>query len=283
MAALQVIPELEAAIDQQPVDEVLVALPREKYNDLIETIVGLCEEQGIMVRVETATFNLKVARWQSDELDGKPFVTIQSGPSNGWRLIAKRLIDTCISAVFLLGAAPLLVTVVLLIKLDSPGPVFFQQERVGLNRRRFKLFKFRTMTDRADELQPGLEHLNEADGPVFKIKEDPRITRIGKFLRRFSIDELPQLLNVLKGDMSLVGPRPLPVRDVERIHAQWHKRCFSMKPGLTCLWQVSGRSEVSFDDWVTMDLKYIDKWSLALDAKILLQTVPVVLKGSGAY
>src|SRR5439155_25049058 len=202
---------------------------------------------------------------------------------NGWRLIAKRLIDTCISAVCLLGAAPLFAIVVLSIKLDSPGPVFFQQEGVGLNRGRFTLFKFRTMTDRAAELQSSLELLNEADGPVFKIKGDPRITRIGKFLRRFSIDELPQLLNVLKGDMSLVGPRPLPVRDVERFHAQWHKRRFSMKPGLTCLWQVSGRSEVSFDDWAVMDLEYIDKWSLALDAKILLQTVPAVLKGSGAY
>jgi len=139
------------------------------------------------------------------------------------------------------------------------------------------------MTDGADELQHRLEHLNEADGPVFKIRNDPRITRTGKFLRRFSIDELPQLFNVFKGDMSLVGPRPLPVRDVERINARWHKRRFSMKPGVTCLWQVNGRSDVSFDDWVVMDLEYIDKWSLALDLRILLQTVPTVLKGSGAY
>ena len=139
------------------------------------------------------------------------------------------------------------------------------------------------MAERAEELQHNLEHLNEAGGPVFKIKNDPRVTRIGRFLRRFSIDELPQLFNVFRGDMSLVGPRPLPLRDVERIHTQWHKRRFSMKPGITCLWQVNGRSDVSFDDWVVMDLEYIDKWSLALDIRILLRTVPTVLKGSGAY
>jgi exopolysaccharide biosynthesis polyprenyl glycosylphosphotransferase len=283
MIGSQLISELEAIIDQQPVDEVFVALPREKYNHLIEAIVGLCEEQGIIVRVQTAIFNLKIAKCQADELDGRPFVTIQSGPSNGWHLIVKRLIDVCGSAALLLAMAPIFVIVALLIKLDSPGPIFFTQIRVGFNRRRFRLFKFRTMIHKADELQRELEQLNEANGPVFKIRHDPRLTRIGKFLRRFSIDELPQLLNVSRGDMSLVGPRPLPVRDVERINTHWHKRRFSMKPGVTCLWQVNGRSEVSFDDWVVMDLEYIDKWSLGLDIRILLQTVPTVLKGSGAY
>ena len=283
MVERQLISELQALIDREPVDEVLIALPREKYSHLVESIVGLCEEQGIIVRVQTAMFNLKIARWQSDELDGRPFVTIQSGPSSRWNLIAKRLIDVCGSAVLLVGMAPILAIVALLIKLGSPGPVVFSQDRVGLNRRRFRLYKFRTMTDGADELQHRLEDLNEADGPVFKIRNDPRITRVGKFLRRFSIDELPQLFNVFKGDMSLVGPRPLPVRDVERINARWHKRRFSMKPGVTCLWQVNGRSDVSFDDWAVMDLEYIDKWSLALDLRILLQTVPTVLKGSGAY
>jgi lipopolysaccharide/colanic/teichoic acid biosynthesis glycosyltransferase len=159
----------------------------------------------------------------------------------------------------------------------------FTQQRVGLNKRRFTLFKFRTMTAGADQQQPLLEGLNEAEGPVFKIKDDPRITRIGRFLRRYSIDELPQLFNVFKGEMSLVGPRPLPVRDVERIDARWHKRRLSVKPGVTCLWQVNGRSNVSFDYWVRMDLEYIDKWSLGLDLKILMKTIPAVLKGSGAY
>ena len=180
-------------------------------------------------------FQLRFARWHVDLLDGMPMVTIRSGPPDGWQLMAKRLIDICGSAMLLLLACPLLLMVAILIKLDSPGPVFFSQERVGLNRRRFKLIKFRTMVDGADRQQQLLEYLNEADGPVFKIKDDPRITRVGKYLRRFSIDELPQLFNVLKGEMSLVGPRPLPVRDVERIAVQWHKRRLSMKPGVTCL------------------------------------------------
>jgi lipopolysaccharide/colanic/teichoic acid biosynthesis glycosyltransferase len=171
----------------------------------------------------------------------------------------------------------------LLIRLDSPGPIFFYQERVGLNKRRFRLVKFRTMFDGANQQQQQLEHLNEADGPVFKIRSDPRVTRLGKLLRRYSIDELPQLFNVLKQDMSLVGPRPLPVRDVERIDKQGHKRRFSVKPGITCLWQVNGRSDVSFDHWVRLDLEYIDSWSLGLDMRILLKTIPAVVKGSGAY
>jgi len=283
MVKAQLMSELEAVIDGQPVDEVFIALPRAKYNHLIETIVSVCEEQGIIVRVQTAPFALKVARWRPDELDGKPFVTIQSGPSNVWHLATKRLIDLFGSTVLLLGLLPVLLIVALLIKLDSTGPVFFTQDRVGLNRRRFRLFKFRTMSERAEELQPDLEHLNEAHGPVFKIRNDPRLTRLGRFLRQFSIDELPQLFNVLRGEMSLVGPRPLPLRDLKRINSQWHKRRFSMKPGVTCLWQINGRSDVSFDDWVVMDLEYIDKWSLGLDIKILLRTIPTVLKGSGAY
>jgi exopolysaccharide biosynthesis polyprenyl glycosylphosphotransferase len=283
MSEALVISELESVIAREPVDEVFITLPRDKYGRLVEEIVRVCEEQGIIVRVQTELFKLKIARWHVDELDGMPIVTIQSGPPDGWQLVAKSLIDLCGSAILLLATAPVFVIVALLIKLDSPGPVFFKQERVGLNKRRFQLFKFRTMIDGADKQQPMLERLNEACGPVFKIKDDPRITRIGKFLRRFSIDELPQLVNVVRGEMSLVGPRPLPVRDIDRIDAQWHKRRLSVKPGVTCLWQVNGRSDVSFDHWVRMDLEYIDNWSLGLDLKILIKTIPAVLKGSGAY
>lgn len=283
MAESSVISELESVIASEPVDEVFIALPRDEYAPLVEEIVHLCEEQGIIVRLQTELFKLRIARWQVDELDGIPIVTIRSGPPDGWQLLAKRLIDICGSAFLLLAMAPLLMIVTVLIKLDSPGSVFYKQERVGLNKRRFRVFKFRTMVDGAEKQQPILERLNEAAGPVFKIKADPRITRIGKFLRRFSIDELPQLFNVLRGEMSLVGPRPLPVRDIERIDAQWHKRRLSVKPGVTCLWQVNGRSDVSFDHWVRMDLEYIDKWSLGLDMKILVKTIPAVLKGSGAY
>jgi exopolysaccharide biosynthesis polyprenyl glycosylphosphotransferase len=278
-----IVEQLNSMIADQPVDEVLVALPIDRYGSLVETIVRQCEEQGIIVRVRTDMSHLQVARSYVDELEGVPVMTIQSGPQDGWALVAKRLIDIVGSAVLLLALAPLFVIITLLIKFDSAGPILFAQERVGYNKRRFKVLKFRTMVVTAEKQQHALEQLNEVEGPVFKIKKDPRVTRIGAFLRRFSIDELPQLVNVLKGDMSLVGPRPLPVRDVERIDAQWHKRRFSIKPGITCLWQVNGRSNIGFNEWVRMDLDYIDKWSLGLDLLILIKTIPAVFKGPGAY
>jgi exopolysaccharide biosynthesis polyprenyl glycosylphosphotransferase len=278
-----IVSELNSVIAHHSIDEVLVALPMDKYRPLVETIVRHCEEQGIIVRIQTEMFKLQVARSYVDDLQGVPVVTIQSGPADGWQLAMKRLIDIVGSAALLIALAPLFAVVTLLIRLDSPGPVFFAQERVGLNKRRFRILKFRTMVEGSDQQQHMLEHLNEAEGPVFKIKNDPRVTRLGRFLRRFSIDELPQLVNVLKGDMSLVGPRPLPVRDVERIDIRWHKRRFSIKPGITCLWQVNGRSNIGFNEWVRMDLDYIDKWSLALDLLILMKTIPVVFRGPGAY
>jgi exopolysaccharide biosynthesis polyprenyl glycosylphosphotransferase len=275
--------QVNSVLSNQPIDEVLVALPMDKYGPLVESIIRRCEEQGIIVRVRTHLSNLNVARSYVDDLEGVPVMTIQSGPQDGWQLVMKRVIDIVGSAVLLLALAPLFGVVMLLIRLDSPGPIFFAQERVGYNKRRFRMLKFRTMKTGSDQQQCMLEQLNEAEGPVFKIKKDPRITWIGKFLRRFSIDELPQLINVLAGSMSLVGPRPLPVRDVERIDLQWHKRRFSIKPGITCLWQVNGRSNIGFNDWVRMDLDYIDKWSLGLDLKILMKTIPAVFRGPGAY
>jgi exopolysaccharide biosynthesis polyprenyl glycosylphosphotransferase len=283
MPESRIIDQLHSVIADHPIDEVLVALPLDKYGPLVETIVRHCEEQGIIVRLRTEMSQLQVARSYVDDLYGVPILTIQTGPADGWQLVAKRSIDVAVSAALLLALAPLFAVVTLLIKLDSPGSVFFAQERIGYNKRRFRMLKFRTMVLKADQQQDVLEHLNEAAGPVFKIKNDPRVTRIGKFLRQFSIDELPQLLNVFKGDMSLVGPRPLPVRDVERIAVQWHKRRFSIKPGITCLWQVNGRSNIAFDEWVRMDLEYIDQWSLGLDIKILIKTIPAVFRGSGAY
>jgi exopolysaccharide biosynthesis polyprenyl glycosylphosphotransferase len=278
-----IIEQLNSIMANTTVDEVLVSLPIDKYGPLVQAIVNQCEEQGIIVRVRTEMSTLRIARSYVDDLHGVPVVTIQSGPQDGWQLVSKRLIDIMTSTALLVLLAPLLIAVVLLIKWDSPGPVLFGQERVGFNKRRFRMLKFRTMIEGSDQQQRALEHLNEAEGPVFKIKNDPRITRIGAFLRRFSIDELPQLVNVLKGEMSLVGPRPLPVRDVERIDIQWHKRRFSIKPGITCLWQVNGRSNIGFNEWVRMDLDYIDKWSLGLDLLILVKTIPAVLRGPGAY
>ncbi len=278
-----VVEQLNSILADQTVDEVLVALPMDKYGSLVEAIVHQCEEQGIIVRLRTEMSTLQVAHSYIDQLEGLAVLTIQSGPLDSWRLVVKRLIDIVVSAGVLIALSPFLVVVSLLIKLESSGPIFFTQERVGYNKRRFKILKFRTMVAGSDQQQDALEHLNEADGPVFKIRNDPRITRVGKFLRRFSIDELPQLVNVFRGDMSLVGPRPLPIRDVERIEVRWHKRRFSIKPGITCLWQVNGRSEIGFDEWVRMDLEYIDRWSLALDMRILLKTLPAVLQGPGAY
>jgi lipopolysaccharide/colanic/teichoic acid biosynthesis glycosyltransferase len=197
-------------------------------------------------------------------------------------MVVKRLIDLIGSAVGLVLFAPIALAIAIAIKLDSKGPIFYAQERVGLNRRRFPAYKFRTMVVGADRLQADLEHLNEAEGPVFKIQNDPRVTRLGYWLRRLSLDELPQLVNVLLGDMSLVGPRPLPVRDVNRIDVRWHKRRFSVKPGITCLWQINSR-EPKFDEWIRSDMEYIDNWSLALDLKILAKTIPAVISGQGAH
>jgi len=267
----------------EPIDEVFISLPIDRYGQLIESVVKICQEQGIVVRVQPDLSLRTFVKPYVGEFNGVPFVTVRSVPRDGWPLFIKRLIDVVGGAALLVGLAPLLAVAAVLIKIDSPGPILFRQERIGLNKRRFQLLKFRTMVVGADQQQHGMEQLNEANGPVFKIKDDPRVTRLGKFLRRYSIDELPQLFNVLNGDMSLVGPRPLPVRDVERINVQWHKRRFSVRPGITCLWQVNGRSDVSFDHWVQMDLEYIDKWCLGLDIKILIKTVPVVLRGSGAY
>ena len=227
-------------------------------------------------------FNLEVASFRAETLDGDSVIMISTGAMRGGPLLVKRGIDLLFSLISLLLAAPWLIVIALLIKVTSPGPVFFTQERVGLNKRKFRLYKFRTMIAGAEKMMAQLEHLNELSGPVFKIKNDPRMTRVGKYLRKTSIDELPQLLNVLRGDMSLVGPRPMSVRDFERFDQDWVRRRFSVRPGITCLWQVNGRNSLPFEEWMQLDMQYIDRWSIALDLKILARTIPAVLKGSGA-
>jgi len=209
-------------------------------------------------------------------------VTHHNGISEGWQLILKRVIDFTIALLALILLSPVLLLTATAIALTSPGPVLFVQRRVGLHKREFPVYKFRTMVLDAEKRLRDLEHLNEVSGPVFKITKDPRITSVGRFLRKTSIDELPQLINVLTGDMSLVGPRPLPIRDYEGFNEDWQRRRFSVRPGITCLWQVSGRSSIPFEKWMELDLQYIDGWSLWLDMRILLQTIPAVLKGEGA-
>jgi exopolysaccharide biosynthesis polyprenyl glycosylphosphotransferase len=273
---------LSSFLARSVIDEVVIVLPVRSLHTHAAKIAALCEEQGIITRVLSNIFDLKVARAQAEEFEGASLITHYTGVADGWPVVVKRGLDIALSAVLLVILAPLLVVVAALIKFTSPGPVLFTQPRLGYNKRKFKIYKFRTMKEHAEQTIRELEHLNEVSGPVFKIKNDPRIAPLGKILRKTSIDELPQLLNVLKGDMSLVGPRPLPVRDYEGFDQNWQRRRFTVRPGITCLWQINGRSSIPFEKWMQLDLQYIDKWSLWLDLEILIRTIPAVLRGSGA-
>jgi len=264
------------------VDEVVVALPMRSLHSRAAEVATICEEQGIVVRFISNLFDGKMSRPRVVVVEGDSLLTHNAVRLEGWPVVIKRLVDILVSAAMSLLLLPVFLLTALLIKLTSPGPVFFVQKRLGLNKRHFGIYKFRTMVVDAEKRMKEIEHLNEVTGPVFKIKNDPRITPVGRFLRKTSIDELPQLFNVLKGDMSLVGPRPLPLRDYEGFSEDWQRRRFSVRPGVTCLWQIGGRSSISFEQWMELDLQYIDKWSLLLDLKILLKTIPAVLKGSGA-
>jgi len=274
--------DLPEFLRKNVVDEVAIALPIRSFHDDASRVAALCEKQGILLRMLPNIFDLKMARPVADELEGHPFITHHTGVIDGWPAVTKRVFDFGLALMALIVVSPVMLLAAAAIKLTSPGPVFFLQKRVGQNKRKFTIFKFRTMSVDAEDKMRQLEHLNEVSGPVFKIKHDPRITPVGRFLRKTSIDELPQLINVLKGDMSLVGPRPLPIRDYEGFNEDWHRRRFSVRPGITCLWQVNGRNSIPFEKWMELDMQYIDKWSLWLDLKILAQTIPAVLKGFGA-
>jgi exopolysaccharide biosynthesis polyprenyl glycosylphosphotransferase len=264
------------------VDEVVIALPIRSLYAQASQIATLSQEQGINTRLIGGVFDIKLAQSRPEEYEGESVITLYMGMSDGWPLVVKRVFDILSAMLLLAVLSPLFLIVTLLIRFTSPGPVFFLQDRVGLNKRRFRMCKFRTMVPNAEKRLAELESLNEVSGPVFKIKNDPRITPLGRFLRKTSLDELPQLFNVLRGDMSLVGPRPLPLRDYEGFDQDWQRRRFSVRPGITCLWQISGRSSISFEKWMELDMQYIDKWSLWLDLKILVRTIPAVLGGSGA-
>lgn len=260
------------------VDELVIALPMRSLYAESAHLAAQAEEQGIAVRFLPSIFDPKIKPGR--DYDDSLITHAETPEANNFT--AKRVFDFCISLLSLIAVTPILLVIAVLIKLTSPGPVFFVQKRVGLNKRIFSMCKFRTMVPDAEQRIREIEHLNEASGAVFKIKDDPRITPIGKFLRRTSLDELPQLFNVLKGDMSMVGPRPLPMRDYERFNADAQRRRFSVRPGITCLWQVKGRSSIPFDQWMELDLYYVDQWSIWMDVEILLKTIPAVLRGSGA-
>jgi exopolysaccharide biosynthesis polyprenyl glycosylphosphotransferase len=273
--------ELESILMRREIDEVLIALPiRSQYGE-IQRAIETCWRLGIRCRYLADVFDHGRSTPRFEDGGRLKTIAMAVAPEDE-RLILKRTIDIVCAIVGLVVSAPILAAAAAAVKLSSPGPVLFSQERHGLHKRRFRMYKLRTMYVDAEARQSELEDRNEASGPVFKIRDDPRITPVGQFLRRTSIDELPQLWNVLRGDMSVVGPRPLPVRDVQRFTEGALMRRFSVRPGVTGLWQVSARSTLEFEDWVRLDMQYIDEWSLGLDIRILALTLPAVVRGSGA-
>jgi exopolysaccharide biosynthesis polyprenyl glycosylphosphotransferase len=273
--------DLEEILRNKIVDEVFVFLPIKSFYSEIEEILHVCENIGVEVKIPTDLFSLKLAKSTVSEYGAVSVIDLYTSPIITWQLLIKRLIDITASAVLLILLSPLFAVVSILIKGTFRGPVFFKQQRVGYNGRFFNCLKFRTMVENAEALQKDLLRLNEMEGPVFKIKNDPRVTKVGRVLRKTSIDELPQLINVLKGDMSLVGPRP-PIPSEVNEYVLKDRRRLSMRPGMTCLWQVKGRNAIPFEKWMELDREYIDNWSLMLDFKILAKTIPAVLRGSGA-
>jgi exopolysaccharide biosynthesis polyprenyl glycosylphosphotransferase len=279
--ALGSIRNLPGVLEQKQIDEVIITLPWQ-YHRKIMSISALCERQDVPVRIVPDVFQMTLSRVELGEMSGIPLLGIKHTTISGSNLIIKRVLDFTVALLGLIFLAPLMALIGLAIKLDSPGPAIFTQERVGKNGKRFGIHKFRSMVLDAEDQIDDLLFLNEANGPFFKIKNDPRLTRLGRQLRRFSLDELPQLYNVLRGEMSLVGPRPPIPAEVDQ-YQSWHHRRLDVLPGITGLWQVNGRSDLTFDEMALLDIYYIENWSLALDIKLMLQTIPTVILRMGAY
>jgi exopolysaccharide biosynthesis polyprenyl glycosylphosphotransferase len=272
--------DLQRLVEGLVIDDVLFCVSRRSLDQMENQILAL-HEQGVRTRFALQLFPHAKTKTRLEELDGIPILTLATVQQSVLLAVVKRLMDIFLGLLMIGLALPIMALVALLIKMTEGGRVLYRQTRCGLNGRRFTLYKFRTMIEDAEAKQQDLLHLNEMDGPVFKMSSDPRVTWVGRFLRRFSLDELPQFWNVLRGDMSLVGPRP-PIPDEVARYQRWQRRRLSMKPGLTCLWQISGRNQLDFERWMQLDLEYIDTWSPWLDLKILLKTVPAVLSGRGA-
>lgn len=281
-------------LDRQPVNDLVEAMHRhnvgrvllataQDFSGNLQEAIAACETEGVEAWVAAGFFRASIARPTYEQLGKTPMLVFKVTPELSWALLIKGFVDRAGALLGLIVLSPLLLAIAVVIKLTSPGPVIFAQQRAGRHGQPFTMYKFRSMRAGAENEQDKLKELNEMSGPVFKVQNDPRITPFGQWLRRTSVDEFPQLFNVLLGQMSLVGPRPLPLYEVANFQQTSHRRRLSMKPGLTCLWQVSGRNNVkNFDDWVKLDVEYIDNWSLTLDAAILLRTIPVVLFGTGA-
>ena len=275
------ITDMEQVLRDYNIDEVIVAVPsypREFFSEIIE----ICDQNATAFKMVPDMYELSLTRLDVDDLRGIPLIGAKEVSIEGFNLAIKRIVDALIAAVTMLALSPFWALFALLIKLDSPGPVYFRQTRLGKGGKPFTAYKFRSMGEKAEAELASLMEKNEADGPIFKIKNDPRITKVGRVLRRTSLDELPQLINVLKGEMSLVGPRPPLPSEVEQ-YEPWHLKRLDAAPGLTGLWQVSGRSELPFDEMVMLDIYYIENWSLGMDIKIILRTIPAVISGKGAY
>ncbi len=274
--------ELIRVLHDKGVSRVVFAAEHVHFNEVADALAA-CEVEGVEVWLAADFFQTSIARPDFQMVGGKPMLVFRSTPEISWALLLKNFFDRVAALVLILVTSPLWLIAAVGIRMSSKGPIIFKQQRGGLYGRPFTMYKFRTMVEDAESKQTDLEEANQMSGPVFKIERDPRIFAFGRFLRRTSIDEFPQLINVLFGKMSLVGPRPLPVYEVAKIEQSSQRRRLSVKPGITCLWQIGGRNRISdFDEWVALDLEYIDNWSLWLDAKILIRTLPVVVWGSGA-
>ncbi|EPY09437.1 sugar transferase [Paenibacillus sp. chi10] len=277
---LGTIQNIEQLIARHKVQEIYITIPSEK--NIINELITSIRKYDVQIKIIPELFELVTSSISFDQAYDYPCIEIVKTPLRGLNLFLKRAADIILSLLGIIMISPILLIVALFIKFDSKGPVFIHQKRIGKNGAPFHMHKFRSMVNNAEELKEQLEKYNEADGPAFKMKNDPRITRVGRFIRKFSIDELPQLFNVLKGEMSLIGPRPPLPNEVEQ-YSDFQWRRLDIRPGITGLWQVSGRSDINFDEWVKLDLYYIEKWSISLELKILIKTIPVVLKGEGAY
>ena len=273
--------ELSGILQQEVVDEIVFAVNMQELARL-EPVMQHCAEVGMRTRVQLEFLPAAYSRIYLEKFRDVQLLSLSSAPDSELRLFFKRIFDAALSFATLIVFSPLLLGIAAMIRVTSPGPVLFRQTRCGLGGRRFMLYKFRSMINNAEQMRAELHQLNELDGPVFKISDDPRITTVGRWLRRFSLDELPQLWNILRGDMSFVGPRPAVPEEVEQ-YEDWQRRRLRMRPGLTCTWVLEGRNHVDFNRWMQLDLTYIDNWSLWLDFKIFLRTIPIVLSGRGAY
>jgi len=274
------ISHIEHLVRKHQVHEIYITIPSERGQ--IHKLITSVRKYDVQIKIIPEMFELVTSSVSFDQEFGYPCLEIVRTPLRGINWLLKRSADFIVSLIGIILISPLLLLIALMIKLDSKGPILIKQKRIGKNGASFHMLKFRSMVENAEQLKEALADLNEADGPVFKMKNDPRVTRVGRFLRKYSLDELPQLFNVLLGQMSLVGPRPPLPSEVEQ-YTDYHWRRFDVRPGITGLWQVSGRSDLPFEEWVKLDIYYIEHWSLSLEFKILLKTIPAVLKGDGAY